>query len=179
MVDKNETHFDPPDLKIKVIRDRAFITRKAYYRLEQDGGNSRLKNGIIWTNPNEEFKIKFALVDRTNAGLSYNDFSVPPAPEDGPIWITLGSGTSDCPQNHFIHPDFDVKLDDDGKREKVIVRTPRTTARKNFVYRLRISDSRGRERDFDPVIQNGGGPPLIGWFFALAEAFGAFFRRLF
>ncbi|MGE0179901.1 MAG: hypothetical protein AB7O91_08795 [Sphingomonas sp.] len=150
-----------PDVRIKVhvYRDGG----KIKHRLEQEIGDThqRLKDGIIWTNDDEIFKIRFKLKDHIQQDLKFDEINDPPrhgTSADGPIWIVLGNNPKrDCPKNYFVADGFEISLDEDRTRLTVENPNPRNL-KKRFIYNLRIS-GQGNRYDYDPVIQNGGGPP--------------------
>ncbi len=126
----------------------------------------------IWAAEGENLKIKFILCDNTNLQLRFREPNPPPVPPqphvDDPIWIATGSN---CPTGPGLAGFSIVKA----KPRKLVISNP--TAPKDrvyYTYKLRIIDRHGHEKDFDPVIENGGGNQgiLRPWWFAWVPLLG-------
>ncbi len=148
-------------LNLNVSNSRE-VPDELVYSLTQvtdDADNRVGAEDSIWTYWGEQVEFSFTLVDKTGLGLVFtND-------QHGPFWIKAGSNRKTCPTNKFIATGFDVDVKDS---LNFVVTTPRYRPssanqhkpHKDFVYRVRITEPREpnpRNRDWDPVIQNGGG----------------------
>lgn len=165
--DENET--DPHRVDYTITQD----LRDQNIRLNRrDPTTHPNTQPYMWAAEGEKIRIKFILCDNTNLQLRFRQPNPPPQPPqphvDDPIWIAEGTT---CPMQPG-HADFKIV---NAKPRKLVIENPTAEpSRRYYMYKLRIIDKHGHEKDFDPVIENGGGNqgPSISWLAALAPLLG-------
>lgn len=152
----------PVEITVKA-KWKAFSNQtKIKYSLFSGDTDKRLRNGIIWSHPNELLKIRFTLEEASDMGLGLEfDPIVGTPPTAAPIWMQPeADATGPCPPAFHIIPGFKIR---DWTPLSFILKNRASAAGERFIYMLKISDSGRNPWPYDPVIQNGGGPPFIGF----------------
>lgn len=158
----NDPKLARPDLRIFINAwqkgDDDSNDEPVEYTLTQNLNDAKIRTGkdnYVWAENGEDFVILFKICDNTNLNLKFMD---------DPIYMNP-AGDTNCPPPDIGNPQLPDGYAVILKRKKRFkLRNPQPNwQNKQYKYRLRIIDKDGKRRDFDPIIQNGNGPPVRYW----------------